>query len=217
MLLGTRDQQGVHIGCGYEIPKKRTMTSGRKRIVPILLVLVLLGLEAELHSSLSARALVSQFIPLSKEAEQGHIQEVFPEAEAFSSKEGDPPYYKAYKIDPQNNSRKLVGFVFFTTDAEPRERGYEGPINIAVGVNMQGAITQIKVVAHREPYGYFSVDRARFAEQFRGKSILDRFRVGKDVDAVSRATMSIGTSSRSIRKGARRIMTELLAQAGGEH
>lgn len=193
------------------------MTLKGKSMVLILLVIILLGVQAELQPFLLAGyALVSQFIPLSTEAEQGHIQEVFPEADAFSSKEGNPPYYKAYKSDPQSNRRTLVGLVFFTADVEPRERGYEGPINIAVGVNLQGAITRIKVVAHREPYGYFSVDRARFAEQFRGKSILDRFRLGKDIDAVSRATMSIGTAARSIRKGARRIMKQHLAQDGGD-
>ncbi|MEE8349420.1 MAG: FMN-binding protein, partial [Acidobacteriota bacterium] len=175
-----------------------------------------LGLPAELQPSLVAGyPPVAQYIPLTSEAEQGHIQEVFPEADAFSAKEGRPLHYKAYQIDPQSEEKRLLGFVFFTIDAEPRERGYEGPINIAVGVNLQGKITRIKVVAHREPYGYFSVDRARFAEQFIGKSILDRFRVGKDVDAVSRATMSIGTSARSIRKGARRIIKQHLEQQGG--
>ncbi len=191
------------------------MISRRKRLVPILLVFFLVGLEAELHSSLAAGAALGQFIPLTEKEEQGPVQEVFPEADDFSSKQGEPPHYKAYQIAPETGGRNLIGFVFFTVDAEPRERGYEGPINIAVGVDLQGAITEIKVVAHREPYGYFSIDRARFAEQFRGKSILDRFRVGRDVDAVSRATISIGTASRSIRKGARRILKQHLSQQGG--
>ena len=200
-----------------QIPEEKSMVLKGKSILLILLVVFPLGFQAELQPFLLAGyALVSQFIPLNTKAEQVHIQEVFPEADAFSSKEGNPPYYKAYKTDPQSNRRTLVGLVFFTTDVEPRERGYEGPINIAVGVNLQGTITRIKVVAHREPYGYFSVDRAKFAEQFRGKSILDRFRLGKDIDAVSRATMSIGTASRSIRKGARRIMKQHLVQEGGD-
>ena len=200
-----------------QIPEEKSMVLKGKSIVLILLVVFFLGFQAELQPFLLAGyALVSQFIPLSIKAEQDHIQEVFPEADAFSSKEGNPPYYKAYKTDVQSNLRTLVGLVFFTTDVEPRERGYEGPINIAVGVSLQGTITRIKVVAHREPYGYFSVDRAKFAEQFRGKSILDRFRLGKDIDAVSRATMSIGTASRSIRKGARRVMKHHLAQEGGD-
>ena len=191
------------------------MTSDWKRLVLILWGLFLLVFQAELQPSISAAYfLVSQFIPLSPEAEERHIRDVLPDADAFSPKEGDPPYYKAYKIDPQTNRRTVVGLAFFTIDASPRERGYEGPINIAVGINMQGVITQIKVVAHREPYGYFSVDRAKFAEQFRGKSLRDRFRMGRDIDAVTRATMSIGSASRSIRKGARQILKQYLEEEG---
>ena len=194
------------------------MTSDRKRIVLILLGLFLLVFQAELQPSLSvAYSLVSQFFDeLTPEQELRHIQEVLPEADAFSSKEGDPPYYRAYKTDPQTNRRTVVGLAFFTSDVEPRERGYEGPIKIAVGINLQGVITRIKTVAHREPYGYFSVDLPRFADQFKGKSILDRFRLGRDIDAVTRATMSIGTASRSIRKGSRRILKQYLAQEEGE-
>ena len=195
------------------------MTSEKRSIVLILLGFFLLVFQAELQPSISAAySLVVQFFDeMTPEQEQRHIQEVLPEADAFSSKEGDPPYYRAYQTDPQTNRRTVVGLAFFTTDVELRERGYEGPIKIAVGMNLQGVITRIKTVAHREPYGYFSVDLPRFTDQFRGKSITDRFRLGRDIDAVTRATMSIGTASRSIRKGARRILRQYLAQEDGEH
>ncbi len=184
----------------------------------ILLGFSLLVFQAELQPSISAAySLVSQFFDeLSPEQELRHIQEVLPEADAFSSKEGNPPYYRAYKTDPQTNRRTVVGLAFLTTDVEPRERGYEGPIKIAVGINLQGVITRIKTVAHREPYGYFSVDLERFAEQFMGKSIADRFRVGRDIDAITRATMSVGTASRSIRRGSRKILKQYLVQEGEE-
>ncbi len=194
------------------------MTSEKRRILLVVLGFFLLVFQAELQPSISAAySLVSQFFDeLSPEQEQRHIQEVLPEADAFSSKEGDPPYFRAYKTDPQTNRRTVVGLAFFTSDVEPRERGYEGPIKIAVGMNLQGVITRIKTVAHREPYGYFSVDLPRFADQFRGKSIADRFRLGRDIDAITRATMSIGSASRSIRKGARRILKQYLTEEGGE-
>ena len=194
------------------------MTSERRSILLVVLGFFLLVFQAELQPSISAAySLVSQFFDeLTPEEEQGHIQEVLPEADAFSSKEGDPPYFRAYKTDPQTHRRTVVGLAFFTTDAEPRERGYEGPIKIAVGMNLQGVITRIKTVAHREPYGYFSVDLPRFSDQFKGKSITDRFRLGRDIDAITRATMSVGSASRSIRKGARRVLKQYLAEEGGE-
>ena len=38
-----------------------------------------------------------------------------------------------------------------------------------------------------------------FAAQFKGKSIRDPFRVGGDIDAVSRASLTIGSATRAIR------------------
>jgi hypothetical protein len=61
-----------------------------------------------------------------------------------------------------------------------------------------------------EPYGYFSVDPPEFADQFKGKSIFDKFQVGADVDAVSRATLSIGSATRAIRDGSRIVARALL-------
>ena len=69
----------------------------------------------------------------------------------------------------------------------------------------------VVVAAHNEPYGDFSVDRPEFAAQFKGKSIRDPFRVGADIDAVSRATITITSAARAIRISARRMATQLLA------
>jgi len=63
---------------------------------------------------------------------------------------------------------------------------------------------------HREPFGYFSIDRPEFASQFKGKNIRDPFKVGGDVDAVSRATMSITSATRAIRDSARLAARRLL-------
>jgi transcriptional regulator of nitric oxide reductase len=73
-----------------------------------------------------------------------------------------------------------------------------------------GLLTGVIVVDHHEPYGYFSVDLPEFAAQFKGKSIRDPFRVGGDIDAVSRATMTVGSAARAVRNSARRVATKLL-------
>ena len=61
-----------------------------------------------------------------------------------------------------------------------------------------------------EPYGYFSVDPNEFVEQFKGKSIFDKFQVGADVDEVSRATLSIASATRAIRDSTRMVARALL-------
>ncbi len=193
------------------------MPPEQKATVIVILLLGVFIFSAQIQSAaVASYGLFSGFLQIVTREEQRHIREIFPEADVFSSKGGDLPHYKAYKTDPQTNQRKLVGFAFFTTDIEPRERGYEGPIEIAVAMNTKGMITQIRVVDNHEPYGYFSIDPPKFADQFRNKSILDPFRIRRDIDAVTRATISVASASRVIRKSARRVARRYLLQEDGD-
>jgi transcriptional regulator of nitric oxide reductase len=144
---------------------------------------------------------------------QGQMKRVFPGATSFSTKQpGPPPHFLAYTGDAA--ARTTVGYVFWTTDVEPLERGYDGPIKMLVGVDTKGALTGVLVVEDHEPYGYFSVQPARFGAQFKGKDIRDPFKVGGDVDAVSGATITINSATRAIRNGARRIARSLITPPG---
>jgi NosR/NirI family nitrous oxide reductase transcriptional regulator len=138
------------------------------------------------------------------------LQRLFPSATSFSAKEGDPPHFNAYVNDPRSGARQVAGFAFWTTELEPLERGYDGPIKILVGLDALGILTGIIVVDHHEPYGSFSVDPPEFAAQFKGKNIRDQFRVGSDIDAVSRASISILSATRAVKNGARRVARQLL-------
>ncbi len=141
---------------------------------------------------------------------QAQLKTLFPSAGAFSAKVPEPPHYKVFAPGPAP-PQTLAGVVFWTTELEPLERGYDGPIKILVGMDTRGVLTGVVVAGHNEPYGDFSVDTPEFAAQFKGKSIRDPFRVGQDVDAVSRATITITSAARAIRNSARRIATRLLA------
>jgi NosR/NirI family nitrous oxide reductase transcriptional regulator len=137
------------------------------------------------------------------------LKQLFPAAVSFSPKGGDPPHFKAYDA-----RRSVVGYVFWTTELEPLERGYDGPIKILVGMDPKGVLTGIVVAQHHEPYGNFSIDLPQFPAQFRGKSIRDPFRVGGDIYAVSRATMTVGSAARAVRNSARRVARQLLSPPG---
>lgn len=139
---------------------------------------------------------------------QMRLATLFPDA-TFSPKAGDPPHFKALAKDA-SGAAVVAGLAFWTTELEPLERGYDGPIKMLVGMDMQGLITGVIVVDHHEPYGNFSIDLPRFTAQFRGKSIRDPFRVGGDIYAVSRATMTISSAARAVRNSARRIARQLL-------
>ena len=139
---------------------------------------------------------------------QAQLTRLFPSA-TFSAKAGDPPHFKAFASD-SSGAQTLTGFAFWTTDLEPLERGYDGPIRMLVGMDTRGALTGVIVVEHHEPYGNFSVDPPEFAAQFKGKSIRDPFRVGSDIDAVSRATITVTSATRAVRNSARRVARQLL-------
>ena len=137
---------------------------------------------------------------------QGQLKQLFPASASFSPKGGNPPHFKA--LGP---GEQLLGYAFWTTELEPLERGYDGPIKMLVGLDASGVLTGVIVVDHHEPYGSFSVEPPEFAAQFKGKSIRDPFRVGADVDAVSRATITITSAARAIRNSARRVARQLIA------
>ena len=80
-----------------------------------------------------------------------------------------------------------------------------------VGLNTAGEISGVIVTDHREPYGYFSVDLPDWPKQFEGKSIRDAFKVGADVDAISRATITVTSASRAIRNSSRKVARAHLA------
>ena len=142
---------------------------------------------------------------------QAQLKHLFPAATSFSPKEGNPPHFKAHWDDAGNGGEPtLLGFAFYTTDLEPLERGYDGPIQVLVGIDTGGVLTSIVVINHKEPYGYFSIDPPEFAVQFVRKSIRDRFRVGDDIDAISTATLTVTSTSRAVRNGARRIARQFL-------
>ena len=143
------------------------------------------------------------------------LKRLFPAAATFSTLGGEPLHFKAYAADPKANPAAApLGVAFWTTDLVPQEHGYHGPIHILVGMDMAGTLTGVVVTYNSEPYGYFSVEPPKFAMQFKGKKVSDPFRVGGDVDAVSRASISIASATRAIRDSARLVAKQLQPEAG---
>lgn len=136
----------------------------------------------------------------------GQLKKLFPTAATFSPKSGSPAHYKAFGPAAAGAEQgELLGLAYWTTELEPLERGFDGPIKMLVGMNPQGELAGVIVADHREPYGYFSVDLPEWPKQFEGKSIRDAFKVGSDVDAITRATITVASASRAIRNSSRKV------------
>jgi Na+-translocating ferredoxin:NAD+ oxidoreductase RnfG subunit/ferredoxin len=136
------------------------------------------------------------------------LHEVMPAADSFSEKNGEPPVYRAYKTDASAAEPELIGYLFETPDLPPEEIGYSAPIDVLVGVDLNGTLTGIKILYYRESYKSIRGDflaTEQFPNQFETKNVADGFRVGRDVDGVSRATISSWAVARGIRNAARRV------------
>lgn len=144
------------------------------------------------------------------------LKEVMPEAASFSEKSGEPPVYRAYAEAESGAEPELIGYLFETPDYPPEEIGYSAPIEVLVGMDLEGTLSGIKVLYYRESYksirGDF-INTERFPNQFEGMSVSDGFRVGRDLDGVSRATITSWATSRGIRNAARQVAQNYLTDS----
>jgi transcriptional regulator of nitric oxide reductase len=146
---------------------------------------------------------------------QTRLKVLFPGAASFSPKSGEPPHFTAYGPG-EGDARPVLGYAWWTTDVVPLERGYDGPIAMLVGIDLKGILAGLVVGEHHEPYGNFSVDPPSFAAQFKNKDIRDPFRLGGDIDAVSRATITMKSATQAVRNSSRIIARALLAPPGAK-
>jgi len=137
------------------------------------------------------------------------LKRLFPAATTFTPKEGEPLHFTAYAGDGRGD-KTLLGYAFWTTEVVPLERGYGGPIVMLVGIDPKGILAGVDDRDHHEPYGSFSIDMPAFPAQFKGKDVRDPFKLGEDVDAVSRATITMSSAVRTIRNASRRVARSLL-------
>lgn len=139
----------------------------------------------------------------------GHLKAMFPNAAHISPHSGSPLHWKIYAQDPRTNPQaKPVALAWWSTDLVPLERGYSGQTHMFVGMDMKGIIMGAITDYSPDPYASFSVEPKEFAAQFKGKSIRAPFRVGEDIHAVSRATLTVTSATRAVRDSAR-IMAKL--------
>jgi Na+-translocating ferredoxin:NAD+ oxidoreductase RnfG subunit len=89
--------------------------------------------------------------------------------------------------------------------------GQSLPITFAVAIAPDGVVHDLQVLVYRESHGDEITDK-RFRRQFVGKRASDPIALGKDIDAISGATISSRSATFAARKGLR--LSELLHGGG---
>lgn len=141
------------------------------------------------------------------EALEARVKALVPGAQSLRRLEGSAPVWEVYGSEGGDPGNRL-GLVFRTSDFPPEEIGYSGPIRVLVGMDPTGVLTGIDVLEYHESYRSIRGDflaTEQFQPQFRGMTVQDSFAVGRDVDGVSRATITSWATARGIRNAARAV------------
>jgi Na+-translocating ferredoxin:NAD+ oxidoreductase RnfG subunit len=108
-------------------------------------------------------------------------------------------------LEVKDEHRGVMGFVFLLDVI-----GQSQPITFAVGIGLDGTLRDVTVMVYRETHGDEITDK-RFRKQFAGKRVADPLVLGKDIDAITGATISSRAATFAARKALR--LAELLRAA----
>ncbi len=146
-------------------------------------------------------SIIAGFI-LSKETrvdEKRFLGDVAPDV-IFSAKAGTPPHY--------SSDRSITAFNSY--DAAPSVNGYAGPIKVLLAINSKGDITGIKVLEHKETENYVHyLMSSDYLGRFVGKNVNDPFEPDNDIDALSRATVSVDALADTVRRSSRMVAAKV--------
>jgi NosR/NirI family nitrous oxide reductase transcriptional regulator len=159
--------------------------------------------------------------PVAKAAEPrvSELAHVFADAEGFGERMPQIPVYPAYR----NGS--IAGYAFFSADIMD-SAGYSAkPMNVAIGLNLQGRIVGAHLVEHHEPIlilGITDEHLRTFVAQYRNADIREPVKlrsvsgtdsVSRAVDGISGATVTSLTLN-SLIVGTSRIVADALGLLG---
>jgi len=108
---------------------------------------------------------------------------------------GSYPYLEVRQESAAGDPKPALGEIFLMDVI-----GQSLPITFAVGVKQDGTLQDVQVMVYREPHGD-EIRERRFRAQFTGKKLRDPLVVGKDIDAISGATISSNSAAYAARKG----------------
>ncbi|MDR5866879.1 transcriptional regulator NosR [Halomonas koreensis] len=133
------------------------------------------------------------------------VHEGFPAADRIEDAESRWPVGAVHAGDT------LLGYAFETADIAPIPAYSGKPVNLLVGIDLEGRIVQADVLDHSEPIMLVGIPEARlegFADDHVSAHVNDRLRVGGELDAISGATVTVIVVGDTIMRAARRVAAE---------
>jgi NosR/NirI family transcriptional regulator, nitrous oxide reductase regulator len=206
IVSASPQEQGAGILLSYvpNLSLIRSLTNQKLGNLSGFCFLVLLVASAFFASSSLASAAnrLGEFLP------QAQVETVFPGADRIGDPAGSPPLAPVYRGD------ELTGYVFLNSDFAD-STGYSGkPMHIVAGVDLQGRITGIQLIAHQEPIVLIGISERRIIDavvSLIGTNVVE-VAAGRQpiprVDIVSGATVTVLVMGDSVLRAAIRVVRE---------
>lgn len=151
----------------------------------------------------------------SKEGDVTHIpadiEAIFPTATRIGTRDPDIPVIPVYQLN------QLLGYVFESNDFVDF-MGFAGePINILIGLDLQGVMKGLKILQHNEPIFVYGLGQAPFVDfvnKYKEHSIRERFIIDSAdqrsanstyFDGVTKATVSVLVANDTIISSALKV------------
>jgi Na+-translocating ferredoxin:NAD+ oxidoreductase RnfG subunit len=162
----------------------------------IVLVAMLIGHAARAdHVYLREADAPHALFPTATNAERKTLELSAPELETLGKALGRHIDARTYPYLEVRGEHETLGTIFLLDVI-----GQAQPITFAVAIGPEGAVQDVRVMVYRESHGDEIEDR-RFRKQFVNKTLKDPITLGKDIDAITGATISSRSETFAVRKG----------------
>lgn len=133
----------------------------------------------------------------------------FEGADTVGQLRGTPP------AAPVSAADEVVGYIFFTGDIAPLPAYSGKPVDVMVGLDLNGTIAGVRIVQHEEPIlavGITEGDLSTYVDQYDGLSADTPIKVGgrkragyQTIDGISGATISVMVINNTITRSATQV------------
>lgn len=164
------------------------------RLVAMLVILLSPQLAAAEHRYLREADAAHAMFPSSTAATRATLELDDAEVAVLDKTLGRHIVGKTYPYLDVVAAKKHLGVIFLLDVI-----GQAEPITFAVAITPSGVVQDVRVMVYREPHGA-EIENSRFHKQFIGKALNDPLTLGKDVDAISGATISSRSEVFAVKK-----------------
>jgi hypothetical protein len=151
----------------------------------------------------TTRGVLAEFFPRSERVSYRSFTLDAPARARLAQRLGYGPARDRYTIFVATTQGKVDGYAIVDD-----EQGLHQPITFATRLSPRGTVERVEIMVYRESRGD-EVRDPRFRKQFEGKTAQDSLRLGRDIDAVSGATVSSASLATGVRRAA--VLVEELA------